>query len=198
MPKVTDEHRTARREEILDAAVGCFMLRGYTRTSIADIVEASGLSAGAIYGNFPGGKGELFASVAARVLEARRAELVDRRSGSDVPLAPGELMATIVGGIRGEPFSGILPQLWAEALIDPEIHGLVRGVFERLKETIRAQLAEWAAANPERIDGDPGEWARRVAPVVLSAGPGFILQRALLDDFDEEAFLAALPTAYVR
>ncbi|BDZ55635.1 TetR/AcrR family transcriptional regulator [Agromyces marinus] len=191
MPKVSEEYKTARREEILDVALRCFAARGYAKTSIADLVAASGLSAGAIYGNFPDGKKELFAAAASRVLESRRNELDARRRGEG-PLAPGQIIATLISGIRTEPFSDVLPQLWAEATVDPEIRELVRAVFLRLRTAIGAQLAEWARTHPDRVEGDAAAWAERVTPVVLSAAPGFILQRALLDDFDEEAYLAAL------
>ncbi|GAA2046185.1 hypothetical protein GCM10009819_37460 [Agromyces tropicus] len=194
MPKVSEEYRAARREEILDVALRCFAERGYAKTSIADLVEASGLSAGAIYGNFPDGKKELFAAAAARVLESRRIELAERRRGEG-PLSPGEVIATLLSGIRTEPFSDVLPQLWSEAIVDREIRDLVQVVFLRLRTAIGVQLADWARANPDRVDGDPVGWAERVTPVILSAAPGFILQRALLDDFDEAAYLGALEEA---
>ncbi|MFC9920088.1 TetR/AcrR family transcriptional regulator [Agromyces binzhouensis] len=197
MPKVSDEYRAARREEILDVALRCFAERGYAKTSIADLVEATGLSAGAIYGNFPDGKKELFAAAAARVLESRRIELAERRRDGG-PLSPGEVVATLLGGIRNEPFSAVLPQLWSEAIVDREIRDLVQVVFLRLRTAIGAQLAEWGRAHPDRVDGDPAAWAERVTPVVLSAAPGFVLQRALLDDFDEDAYLAALGEALVH
>jgi hypothetical protein len=65
----------------------------------------------------------------------------------------------------------------------------------RARETVRASLAEWAAAHPDRVEGDPDEWATRIAPVVLGLGPGFMVQRAVVPDFDEEGYLAMLPEA---
>jgi AcrR family transcriptional regulator len=191
MPKVTEAHRAARRDEIIDAALRRFAVAGIQRTSMADIIEESGLSAGAIYGHFAGKK-ELFAAVAGRVLEARRGELEARRADGD-PLTPGQVMATLVDGIRREPFSDVLVQLWAEAAVDREIRELVREVFGRVRETVRVRLAEWASAVPGRVEGDPEEWADRVAPIVLALGPGFMIQRAIIDGFDEEAYLAMLP-----
>lgn len=190
MPKVTDAYRSARRDEIIAAALRCFAAKGYQRTSMADIIEESGLSAGAIYGHFAGKK-ELFAAVAGRVLESRRSELEARRTGTG-PLPPGQIVATLVAGMRREPFSGVLVQLWAEAAVDDEIRELVQGVFSRLRETVRAGLAEWAAAEPGRVEGDPELWASRLAPVVLGLGPGFMVQRAIIDDFDEDAYLSAM------
>jgi len=191
MPKVSEEYRLARREQILDVAIGCFAQNGFTRTSIADLVAASGLSAGAIYGNFPGGKDEVFVAAASRILRSRRSELEERRRTGI--LSPGEIMATLISGVRAEQFSTVLPQLWGEAAVDPQIRDLVRGVFLQLRETILDGLTEWGEAHPERIAGDARAWAERIAPVVLSVAPGFILQQTLLPDFDPDGYLAALP-----
>lgn len=196
MPKVTEAYRTARRDEIIGAALRCFAAKGYQRTSMADIIEESGLSAGAIYGHFTGKK-ELFAAVAGRVLDTRRGELEARRGGGE-PLSPGEVMATLLDGMRREPFSGVIVQLWAEAAVDAEIRELVQGIFGRLRETVRTSLAAWASADPGRVDGDPELWAARLTPVVIGLGPGFMVQRAIIADFDEEAYLAALPELLLR
>jgi AcrR family transcriptional regulator len=193
MPKVTEAYRTARRDEIVEAALRCFALKGYQRTSMADIIDEAGLSAGAIYGHFSSKK-ELFAAVAGRVLDARRGEL-EARWDEVGPLSPGQVVATLLDGMRREPFSGVILQLWAEAAVDAEILELVQGVFDRLRATVRARLIEWATAVPGRVEGDPEAWATRLAPVVLGLGPGFMVQRAIIADFDEDSYLAALPEA---
>jgi len=190
MPRVTEAYRTARRDEIIGAALRCFAEKGYQRTSMADIIDESGLSAGAIYGHFAG-KQELFAAVAGRVLDARRSELEARR-GAGEPLSPGQVIATLLEGMRREPFGHVIVQLWAEAAVDPAIRELVQEVFARLRGAVQAGLAEWAAV-PGHVDDDPEEWAARAAPVVLGLGPGFMVQRAIIEGFDEDAYLALLP-----
>ncbi|WP_350349241.1 TetR/AcrR family transcriptional regulator [Agromyces sp. G08B096] len=196
MPKVTEAHRVARRAEIVGAAIRCFARKGYRGTSMADIIQESGLSAGAIYGHFAG-KQELFAEVAATVLAARREELAAGRGGG-APLGPAQVMAILIDGIRREPFSVLFVQLWAEAAIDPEIRRLANGVFMQLRATVAAALAEWARAEPGRVDGDPAAWADRVAPVVLGVAPGFMVQRAIVDGFDEDAYLTAIADVLPR
>ncbi|MFF2370953.1 TetR/AcrR family transcriptional regulator [Agromyces sp. NPDC058110] len=196
MPKVTDEYRAARRDEIIDAALKSFAERGMQRTSMADIIEASGLSAGAIYGHFAGKK-ELFAAVAERVLDSRSAEIAELGRAGKTP-SPGELMASLLGGMSREPFAHIVVQLWGDAAVDPEIRAIVQGVFSRLRGILESGLHAWAAANPEQVEGDPSEWARRAAPVVLGLGPGFLLQRAVIDDFDGESYLAMVPLLLPR
>ncbi|WP_448810861.1 TetR/AcrR family transcriptional regulator [Agromyces bauzanensis] len=193
MPKVTEAYREARRDEIIAAALRCFAGRGFQRTSMADIIAESGLSAGAIYGHFAGKK-ELFAAVAGRVLDSRRGELQARRREGP-PLSPGQVMATLIDGMRREPFSGVLLQLWAEAAIDQEMREPVHEVLMTVRATVQAAFAEWAAAEPGRVDGDPVEWAARLTPVALGLMPGFMVQRAIASDFDEDAYLAMLPEA---
>jgi len=51
-----------RREEILDAALGCFSTIGYDQTTLADIRERAGASTGSIYYHF-GSKEQIAASL---------------------------------------------------------------------------------------------------------------------------------------
>ncbi|MFN0148070.1 MAG: TetR/AcrR family transcriptional regulator [Dehalococcoidia bacterium] len=53
MSRVTDAHVEARRESILEAAVEVFARKGMQTATMAEIAEAAGLSAGAIYRYFP-------------------------------------------------------------------------------------------------------------------------------------------------
>src|ERR1700689_3735439 len=54
MPKVSQQHRDARREQILAAARRCFLRDGFHATSMQDLFAESGLSAGAVYSYFAG------------------------------------------------------------------------------------------------------------------------------------------------
>src|SRR4051794_11895849 len=53
MPKVSQEYRDARREQILAAAKRCFLRSGFHETSMQDLFAESGLSSGAVYRYFP-------------------------------------------------------------------------------------------------------------------------------------------------
>ncbi|MEE8346469.1 MAG: TetR/AcrR family transcriptional regulator [Dehalococcoidia bacterium] len=52
MPKVTEAHLEARRQQIIDAAWACFARKGYHQTTMQDICQKSVLSPGAIYRYF--------------------------------------------------------------------------------------------------------------------------------------------------
>src|SRR5690554_4518854 len=67
MPRVSAEHRAARREQILAAAMRCVAEEGFHKTTMAHVIKASGLSAGAVYGYFRG-KDEIIAAIAEHAL----------------------------------------------------------------------------------------------------------------------------------
>ena len=54
MPKIAEEARTARRDQIIAAAAQCFARAGYHATTMADIAEATGVSKGTPYLYFLG------------------------------------------------------------------------------------------------------------------------------------------------
>jgi AcrR family transcriptional regulator len=54
VPKIAEEARAARRDQIIAAAAGCFAKSGYHATTMADIAEAAGVSKGTPYLYFPG------------------------------------------------------------------------------------------------------------------------------------------------
>src|ERR1700728_402415 len=54
MPRISEEHREARREQILEAARACLQDHGLEAVSMETIIARSGLSTGAVYGYFTG------------------------------------------------------------------------------------------------------------------------------------------------
>lgn len=79
MVRKTKEEAEQTRHLILDTAERVFHAKGVTRTSLADIAEAAGLTRGAIYWHFRN-KTDLFTAMCDRItlpLEARRDEQVD-------------------------------------------------------------------------------------------------------------------------
>lgn len=63
MPRVTQEHRDARRAEILDGARRAFAEYGYEGATVVRLEEATGLSRGAIFNYFEN-KNDLFVELA--------------------------------------------------------------------------------------------------------------------------------------
>lgn len=67
MPKVSAEHRAARRQQILDAARLCFLRNGFHATTMRDVFAEAGMSAGAVYLYFPG-KEEIVRAIASQAI----------------------------------------------------------------------------------------------------------------------------------
>ena len=73
MPKISEERRAERRDQILDAARECFAEYGYEGATVVKLERATGLSRGAIFNYFPS-KEDLFIELVTRD-EARISEL---------------------------------------------------------------------------------------------------------------------------
>ncbi|QTX03935.1 TetR/AcrR family transcriptional regulator [Agromyces archimandritae] len=189
MPKVSDAYRARRRDEILDAAQRCFSRGGYRGTTMADIIAESGLSAGAIYGHFSG-KHELFAAMSRRTLGQRFAEL-DSLGSDGRPLAPAEVMRSVMTGMRDHFDLRILIQLWADAAIHADVRAEIAGPIGAIREAFGTAVRPWFEAHPEHVvDGDVDATIAALMPIALSLGQGFVLQREIFDDFDDEAYFA--------
>jgi AcrR family transcriptional regulator len=117
------------------------------------VIEESGLSAGAIYGYFAG-KQELFAAVAGRVSKhGSRARGAARARRA---LSPGQVMATLIDGMRREPFGHVIVQLWGRGGDrTPKSASSCRRCSCALRETVRQRLVEWATAEPDGSTGIP-------------------------------------------
>ena len=65
MPRISEERKTERREQILDGARRCFAENGYEGATVSRLEDEIGLSRGAIFNYFPS-KEDLFVELAVR------------------------------------------------------------------------------------------------------------------------------------
>lgn len=191
MPKVSDEYRSARRDEIAAAAIRAFGRGGFSGTSIADIIEESGLSAGTIYGHYKS-KSDLVRDVAMRIVNAR---IVDANSFARLdPLpSPGELVGVVMRGLMsdmGRP--SLLLQLWGESVTDPELLEVARSIIARLHEAYVRHISAWHQREYGLGEAEATDVAVEQAPLFLAACQGFVVQTALVDGFDADGYLTAV------
>ncbi|MCU1420903.1 MAG: hypothetical protein JWN36_554 [Microbacteriaceae bacterium] len=189
MPKVSQEHKDARRDEIANAASRAFLSKGLQQTSMADIIAESGLSAGAFYGHFTS-KHEVILEVARRATTNRIAELADVTSRDELP-EPGEVLRRMLAGLATdiEGDTRLLVQVWGMAMVDQNVADLALEVFTDLREAYRGYFVAWATQRRGMSEAEAEAWAARRLPVMLGLGQGFILQAALKSDFDREQYL---------
>jgi len=189
MPRVTPEHRAARREQILAAAIGCVAREGFHKTTMAHVIEASGLSAGAVYGYFDG-KPALIRAIAERAVGSLGETLADIADGSDPVTVPGALRALLerveqLADETGGAFPKVAVHAWSEATRDEEVAAVVRENIDRV-HAVWVRVLDRAVA-----DGGlaPGHDHPAMARALLSLMPGFLLQGRIFGMVDLETYL---------
>lgn len=135
------EATTARREEILDAALQCFDALGYEKTTIADIKARAGVSTGSLYHHF-GSKEQLFAELyleAIRETQGASLRALQRAKGAEEGVRA--LVGSYLRWVHREPQKAafLLTMRRAEFMQEAE------GELERLNRELRATLAKWMA-----------------------------------------------------
>ena len=104
MARKTKEESLVTRERLLDAAEAVFRERGVTRTSLAEVATAAGMTRGAVYWHFKD-KADLFRAMCDRAtmpLDAnfeRAGETVRR----PIPRSPAELSIGALKSLAGDP-----------------------------------------------------------------------------------------------
>jgi AcrR family transcriptional regulator len=192
MPRVTDEHRASRREQILAAGWRCVAREGFHKTSMADVIRESGLSAGAVYLYFRS-KDEIIAAIAEKVVAGADQIFDEVLTRDPLPALP-ETVHLIVTRIEllatagdGDLIKVALPT-WAEAVRNESIRGVVAQAYRHLRGRMQELVERLQAAG----EFDGGADAGKVAQVLFGLMPGFVLQRVILGDVTAESYTAGL------
>jgi TetR/AcrR family transcriptional regulator, transcriptional repressor of aconitase len=187
MPKISDERRAERREQILNAAWSCFQRDGLHATTMDHIIAASGLSAGAVYSYFPSKEELILAAVAASLSGIR--ELLDPLLRRDPPLPPETLLREIAAAIdRFSSRDGFdLKRLallgWSEAQRNERLRGTMRGFYTAFRDQLAEVCKTWAAVGLIARTAKPDEAAKALLALIL----GYVAQAALLGDVEPAA-----------
>jgi AcrR family transcriptional regulator len=175
MPKVSDAHRAARRQQILDAAAACFARDGFHRTSMQDIVRESGISAGLVYRYFTG-KDDVIAAIVTEWHDQRQvfaSGTVDERAAAYLDYLRS------VGDPANAARLRLGVQIWAEAVRNPRIQELSR----RNVDDPRAAVAAALATVPTGLDPDA------LARVLIALYQGLLVQTVWDETVDNDAYV---------
>ncbi len=187
MPKVSEEHRAARRQQIVDAGRRCMADEGFHKTTMNDVIRESGLSAGAVYGYFKS-KSEIVAAIADDAL-GNVDEVFDKLL-ADPGLSPVTALraalehTTELASQPGGDITKVALQAWAESLRDETIRTTASGKYAQL----RKHFADIARRGQENGTIAAGVDPEHVAQAMFGLVPGFILQRLLLGDVSPESY----------
>jgi TetR/AcrR family transcriptional regulator, transcriptional repressor of aconitase len=194
MPRITEERREARREQILEAARACLQEHGLEAVSMEMIIARSGLSTGAVYGYFKG-KDELINAVVTDGTAAMGRQLLPLLRDPGPPPLPEfaeRLLRTITefGQDKRDGIDRLLVSLhgWSHSQSNPGLKALTRAAYRRQRELLADTVRRWQAAGTFDPAADPDEIAQLLQSVIL----GFVAQRALAADADVQAHARAL------
>lgn len=194
MPKVTEEHRAARRDQILGAALRCVAEEGFHKTTMGSVIRESGLSAGAVYLYFRS-KQDLIRAIAETAVSGV-ADAVDELAASEDVVAPAAALEVVVQRVLdlseelGVEVPRLALQAWAEAARDPEIRDLIAGEADRIRKAWTAYAGRAIEAGHVAAD-EAG--AAAVAESLMGMVPGFMLFRVVFgEDITPERYAAGL------
>ena len=185
MPRLTDATKAARRAQIIEAAISCFLEKGYTNTSMSDIIKASGLSSGSIYSHFSGKEDILISAINERLNSVK--ELYDTFPGGAGPQDILEIIYTNL--LVNENFTAML-RIRLESLHAPEIARATTDIMPLLQGIIVKTLTPWAAEqlsvlheiNPDSAQRTPeqealiADYARDTADAFMMVFQGYMLR----------------------
>lgn len=177
MPKVSQEHRDARRAQILDAARRCFLRDGFHATSMQDLFAEAGLSAGAVYLYFDS-KDDVIIAIAEENMRDVVALIRGRITSRSARSLGGDL-SDILDMIRkkhaADQLGGIAVLVWSEALRNP---ALAKRFDEALRQ-MRTDLAAIFRTHQVHADAPGGATPEALAALFMTIIPGYLLQLSL-------------------
>ncbi len=175
MPKVSEAHLARKKNRVLNAARRCFLRTGIRETTMRQIIDESGMSAGAIYNYFPGKEALILALVTSR--QANEADAVKRikkrfDDPADELLAIGDAYFSQLD-TRGDLNHRKLNLLiWAEGVTDADIGKLTAKGFDEPNNHI-TELVARLQEQGRLIDGINAEAFSRL---LTAAYHGYVLQ----------------------
>jgi AcrR family transcriptional regulator len=186
MPRITEEHREARRQQILDAARACILENGLESVSMEMIIARSGLSTGAVYRYFKGKEELIAASVAGATAEIGAALTPILQGGHST--SPAQLMENLLSAITAYSRSGVgaaagidrMPVAvhgWSYALTDPNLRATVQAGLQAFRAACVPIIEQWQADGAISPHVDPAA----IAQLIVSIWLGFMAQRSLAD-----------------
>lgn len=196
VPRVSEQHLTARRQQIVEAALRCFAREGFHATSMRDVIRESRLSAGAVYSYFPS-KEALIAAAVEPVLAQVTGALDDVLAARE-PVDPARIAGLLLERIWSKVVGGevdytrVAVTAWGEALRDRAVATVAEEAYRAIRSRLTDAVRRWRDAGHLPHDAD----VEALGQVLFAMVTGFVLQHALLDDVEPGRYGAAVATCW--
>ena len=184
MPKISEQQRQERRDQILAAVWRCFLRKGVHGTSMEDLIRESGLSAGAVYLYYKG-KHEIILAAISIYMDQLRGLLIPVLTREE-PLPPLPFVHEMVSAFtkhtkrEGIDLNAVILMGWSEAQTNPAVKALVTEFQTRYRAALVGVVRRWQKHRDIDAKADP----EAVAKALLAFFLGSIVQEALLGSAD--------------
>lgn len=185
MPRVSEAHLAARRQQILDAARTCFLRNGFHVTSMQDVIAEAGLSVGAVYRYFKS-KNDIVEAIAeqyATLVSDMLAALIVDPERSLVDVMQGAI-GVIEANIGPDGPMRLAVQVWAEALRDDRVGAIAEHVYSRLRGNFVTVARRAVETGELPADTDPEATGAALFSLVI----GYGLQKMLTGRPDHDRY----------
>lgn len=142
------------RSRLLDVAADLFQTYGYQATSIKDVMEATGVSGGALHHHFPTKKRLALAVIQDRVAPAVRQTWIEPvRLASSLRKGIAGVFAVIESGVEkrgsvsGCPLNNLALEL---SLADPDFRHSINSIFDEWQEALAQRIG--STGGGKRLD----------------------------------------------
>jgi TetR/AcrR family transcriptional regulator, transcriptional repressor of aconitase len=176
MPKISEEHRRAQEERFVDAARRCFTRLGVEGTSMEQVREEAGVSAGLMYRYFASKDEMIRAAISGSMLQFE-ALIADAGESEKANTATGylRLLLDTLRRFRhhteGVDLFTLAIQGWAHAQARPETKAIITESFARQLQSYRSAARRWTTRAK----------AEAAAQAIAAAVVGYVVQSAFSD-----------------
>ena len=183
----SEELHGHRRAQVLAAAADCFARKGIHQTTMQEICEASGISAGALYRYFPTKE-----SIIVAFAEDERAETADLIAhltrSPNIVAALTDIVPELVDGLTDEKYGRLTLEIAAEATRN----AAVEAAFEQNETELRRALVDSLRRGQESGHVDPGLDRDAAVFLLIALFDGVAGRAALALDLDKDRLARAI------
>lgn len=183
------------REDVLEAAESLMSRRGYSATSMSDLIRASGVPSSSIYWHF-NSKAGVLAAVIERGAAAFFADIDAASPGSghgDPRQALEHVLQRSVAAVEENPsflalYLDFVLHTEDEPAIKPQIDAVRRDALQSVRAQLQASYASYGEARAARI-------AERIGPLAVAFFDGLFVAMKSVDPPNTEQALADVANA---
>ena len=195
MPKVTEAHLEARRDQIMEAAYRCFGRQGFHQTTMQDICREAELSPGAVYRYFESKDDIIIA--ACEACQQPDLKLFGQVAGLEDTFQILDVLADTAFADFLHDDAEIMVPLhvlwWSEAMRSEKLR---TSYMDNALNPLVGALAQIVAAGQSKGDIDPELDTLSAARVLLATWQGFLIQRALDPEVEVAPYLQVVKALY--